>query len=90
MRHQLRKIPVEVLELSPRYVATELTGPGQVSDPRALPLEAYVAEVMQLLEAGRHPGGEVLVQRDYVQRTADRDGRYDEVFAIINLVPSPG
>ena len=90
VRHQLRKIPVEVLELSPPYVATELTGPGQVLDPRALPLEAYVAEVMQLLEAGRHPCGEVLVQRDYFRRTAERDGRYDEVFATINLVSSPG
>ncbi len=84
VRHQLCKIPVEVLELSPPYVATELTGPGQASDPRAVPLDAYVAEVMQLLEVGHHPGGEVLVQRDYFRRTAERDGRYDEVFATIN------
>ena len=84
VRHQLRKVPVEVLELSPPYVATELTGPGQVSDPRAVPLDAYVAEVMQLLEMGNHPGGEVLVERDYFRRTAERDGRYDEVFAAIN------
>ena len=83
-RHQLRKVPVEVLELSPPYVATELTGPGQTSDPRAVPLDAYIAEVMRLLEAGNHPGGEVLVERDYFRRTAERDGRYDEVFAAIN------
>ena len=84
VRHQLRKVPVEVLELSPPYVATELTGPGQVLDPRAVPLEAYVAEVMRLLETGNHPSGEVLVERDYFRRTAERDGRYDEVFAAIN------
>lgn len=84
VRHQLRKIPVEVLELSPPYVATELTGPGQVSDPRAVPLDVYVAEVMRLLETGNHPGGEVLVERDYFRRTAERDGRYEEVFAAIN------
>ncbi len=84
VRHQLRKVPLEVLELSPPYVATELTGPGQVSDPRAVPLDAYVAEVMQLLEAGNCPGGEVLVERDYFRRTAERDGRYNEVFATIN------
>ncbi len=83
-RHQLRKIPLEVLELSPPYVATELTGPGQVSDPRAVPLDIYVAEVMRLLETGNHPGGEVLVERDYFRRTAERDGRYNEVFATIN------
>ena len=84
VRHQLRKVPLEVLELSPPYVATELTGPGQVSDPRAVPLDAYVAEVMRLLEAGNHPGGEVLVERDHARRTAERDGRYDEAFAAIN------
>ena len=84
VRHQLRRVPVEVLELSPPYVATELTGPGQVADPRAVPLGRYVAEVMQLLEAGDHPRGEILVQRDHFRRTAERDGRYDEVFAQIN------
>ncbi len=84
VRHQLRKVPVEVLELSPPYVATELTGPGQVSDPRAVPLDAYIAEVMRLLENGGHPRGEVLVERDCFRRTAERDGRYDELFATIN------
>ena len=84
LRHQLRKVPVEVLELSPPYVQTELTGPAQAADPRAVPLPAYVAEVMGLLEAGDHPGGEVLVERDRFRRTAEREGRYDEVFAAIN------
>ncbi len=84
VRHQLRKVPVEVLELSPPYVATELTGPGQVSDPRAVPLDVYVADVMRLLETGHHPGGEVLVERDHFRRTAEREGRYDDVFAAIN------
>jgi len=84
LRHQLRNIPVEVLELSPPYVQTELTGSHQVSDPRAIPVAAYVAEVMQLLETGRHPKGEVLVERDHARRSAERDGRYDEVFAAIN------
>ena len=84
LRHQLRKVPVEVLELSPPYVQTELTGPGQLSDPRAVPLDAYVAEVMDLLATGRHPGGEVLVQRDIGRRTAEREGRYDAAFAAIN------
>ena len=84
LRHQLRRVPVEVLELSPPYVATELTGPDQVVDPRAVPLDAYVAEVMQLLEAGDHIGGEVLVTRDRGRRSAEREGRYDEAFAAIN------
>ncbi len=85
LRHQLRRVPVEVLELSPPYVATELTGAGQLVDPRAMPLDAYVAEVMQKLEAGDHRAGEVLVSRDIARRSAERDGRYDEAFAAINL-----
>ena len=84
VRHQLREVPVEVLELSPPYVATELTGPGQVADPRAVPLDTYTHEVMRLLEAGHHPEGEVLIERDHFRRTAERDGRYAEVFAAIN------
>lgn len=81
---QLRKIPVELLELSPPYVQTELTGGHQVTDPRAMPVAAYVAEVMQLLETGNHPRGEVLVERDRARRLAEREGRYEEVFAAIN------
>ena len=63
---------------------TELTGARQASDPRAIPLPAYVAEVMQVLEAGDHPGGEVLVAADHGRRTAEREGRYDAVFAQMN------
>ncbi|MBA8877233.1 putative oxidoreductase [Phyllobacterium myrsinacearum] len=84
LRHQLRAIPVAVLELAPPYVQTELTGDRQVSDPRAMPVAAYVAEVLQLLEAENHPGGEVLVERDRARRWAERDGRYDEIFAAMN------
>lgn len=84
LRHQLRKIPVEVLELAPPYVQTELTGTQQASDARAMPLAAYVAEVMQLLELRVHPRDEVLVERDRARRWAERDGRYEATFAAIN------
>ncbi|MGO4723613.1 MULTISPECIES: SDR family oxidoreductase [unclassified Inquilinus] len=84
LRHQLRSVPVEVLELAPPYVQTALTGARQASDPRAMPVAAYVAEVMQLLERGDHPRGEVLVERDRARRWAERDGRYDATFAAMN------
>ncbi|HBK46031.1 MAG TPA: oxidoreductase [Xanthomonadaceae bacterium] len=84
LRHQLRHIPVEVLELAPPYVQTELTGAHQASDPRAMPVDAFVAEVMQLLERSDHPRGEVLVERDRARRWAERDGRYDATFAAMN------
>ncbi len=59
----LRNVPVEVLELLPPYVATELTGAQQAADPRALPLAAFVSEVLQLIEEGSLPNGEILVER---------------------------
>lgn len=84
LRHQLRNVPVEVLELSPPYVQTELTGKHQATDPRALPLELYIGEVIHLLETQDHPGGEVLVEHDRARRFAEREGCYDAVFAAIN------
>lgn len=84
VRHQLRNVPVEVLELSPPYVQTELTGVQQVSDPRAMPLDAFVADVMRLLERGEHPGGEILLERDHARRWAERDGKYADIFATMN------
>ncbi|CAD5254721.1 Uncharacterized oxidoreductase [Bosea sp. 62] len=84
LRHQLRNVPVEVLELSPPYVQTELTGAQQASDPRAMPLAAYVTEVVQQLEQADHPRGELLLERDQSRRWAERDGRYEELFAALN------
>ena len=84
LRYQLRKFPIEVLELAPPYVQTALSGPHQVSDPRAMPLAAYVDEVMQLLAARDHPEGEVLVERSRGERLAEREGRYRTAFAALN------
>jgi len=84
LRHQLRKVPVEVLELSPPYVQTELTGTAQASDPRAMPLDTFVAEVMEMLRQGDHPNGEILLARDQPRRWAERDGTYGTIFAAMN------
>lgn len=84
LRHQLRHVPVDVLELSPPYVQTGLTGAQQAADPRAMPVDAYVAQVMQQLERGDHPGGELLLEQDVPRRWAERDGRYAEIYAALN------
>ncbi len=84
LRHQLRDTSVEVLELSPPYVQTELSGPAQATDPHAMPLDAFITEVVSILERGDHPDGEVLVAHDRRVRTAERDGHYAEVFASMN------
>jgi len=84
LRHQLKGTAVEVIELAPPYVQTELMGAQQASDPRAMPLAEFIDEVMQLLEL--HDAPEVLVQRVHRQRFAAAQGQaaYQELFAQVN------
>lgn len=81
LRYQLRDTAVEVLELIPPYVATDLM--GGTSDPRAMPLAHYLTEVMGLLEA--HPDvPEICVERVKGLRFAAEQGRYDATFLGLN------
>lgn len=84
LRHQLRRKSIEVIELAPPYVQTELAGPQQASDPAAMPLADYIAEVIALLEAPAPVDGEILVERVKALRTAERRGVYPQVFANLN------
>jgi uncharacterized oxidoreductase len=58
-----------VIELPPPYVQTELMGARQASDPRAMPLDAFIAEVMEILTA-QPEVKEVLVKNVYPLRFA--------------------
>lgn len=48
LRFQTRQIGIEVLEIIPPYVATELQGAHQKTDPQAMPLEDYIQETMNI------------------------------------------
>jgi uncharacterized oxidoreductase len=57
LRHQLRGSGVEVIELIPPYVATDLGGPGKSvpgpgSERGPMPLDTFIAETMKELETG--------------------------------------
>jgi uncharacterized oxidoreductase len=84
LRVQLRGAEIEVLELVPPYVQTELAGPDQARDPNAMPLDAYISEVMARLEDRDYPDGEILVERVKQIRWAEREGAYDQVYAMLN------
>ncbi|RYZ03766.1 MAG: SDR family NAD(P)-dependent oxidoreductase [Myxococcales bacterium] len=84
LRFQLRKTPVEVLELIAPYVQTELTGQSQAADPHAMPLADYVAEVMQMLEQPIPPSGELLARRAEALRWAEKNGEYEQLFSARN------
>ena len=79
LRFQLRQTSVEVLELIPPYVQTALAGPHGPTDPHAMPLADYVAEVMRFFDNPDSSGGEILVERVKTLRFAAR-GDYDRIF----------
>ncbi len=82
LRFQLRASSVEVIELVPPYVQTELTGTTQASDPRAMPLPEYIDETLRLLTATPTPT-EVLVERVKPLRFAAK-GDYSATFQAFN------
>ena len=83
LRYQLRDTSVEVLEIAPPYVQTELTGRFQAQDPNAMPLPDYISQTMQLIR-NPPPNGEILVERVRSRRFAEREGTYDAVYAEYN------
>lgn len=82
LRHQLRGAVVEVLELAPPMVQTEMM-PGQATNPMGMPLADYISEVMGLLARTPTPP-EICVERVQFLRRAEADGTYAQVFGMLN------
>ena len=82
LRFQLRSTTTEVLELIPPYVATELMN-GGTSDPRAMPLDQFIAEVMTILKT-QPEATEICVDNVKRLRFAGASGHYDAVFQGLN------
>jgi uncharacterized oxidoreductase len=81
LRYQLRGTATEVVELIPPYVATELM--NGASDPRAMPLAQYIAEVMKIWKA-QPEVTEICVENVKLLRFAAERGQYDGVFVGLN------
>ena len=80
LREQLKKTSVEVIEIAPPYVQTELLGPQQAIDPAAMPLAEFTSEVMALLES-QPESGEIIVERCKPLRFAAENGQLAAIFA---------
>ncbi|RWM78586.1 MAG: SDR family NAD(P)-dependent oxidoreductase [Mesorhizobium sp.] len=81
LREQLRG-RVEVIELAPPAVRTELT-PGQSKRDEYMPLDAFIDETMALFSREPTPK-EILVERVGFLRWAERDGRFDQAVEMLN------
>ncbi len=89
LRYQLRSTNIEVLELVPPYVQTELMGNQQASDPRAMPLKDYIAETMKILKE-QPEAKEVLVERVLPLRFAEKSGQFEKAFQGFNEAMAAG
>ncbi len=81
LRYQLKDTAVEVLEIIPPYVQTDLMGGAE--DPRAMPLMDYIAETMELLKTEPTPA-EICVKNVHGLRFAESSGRFAAVFQGLN------
>jgi uncharacterized oxidoreductase len=81
LRYQLRSTKIEVLELAPPYVQTHLM--DGADDPRAMPLDKFIAEVMEILETQPTPA-EICVENVKGLRFARESGNYDQIFEGLN------
>jgi uncharacterized oxidoreductase len=85
LRYQLRSSNIEVVELVPPYVQTELMGSQQAADPRAMPLRDYLAEAIGIIKTQPN-ATEILVDRVKPLRFAAAEGseKYNAFFKQFN------
>jgi uncharacterized oxidoreductase len=81
LRYQLKGSTTEVLELIPPYVGTDLM--DGASDPRAMPLDKFIAEAMEILTT-QPSVMEICVEKVKPLRFAAESGHYDAVFTGLN------
>ncbi|MYW89159.1 SDR family NAD(P)-dependent oxidoreductase [Amycolatopsis rubida] len=88
LRLQLADTSVKVVELEPPSVRTALL-PGQEESEFAMPLDAFVSEVMTLLET-QPDATEIQVENVKFLRHGEARGDYHEVVAMLNAADPHG
>jgi uncharacterized oxidoreductase len=85
LRYQLKSTNVQVIELVPPYVQTELMGSKQAADPRAMPLADYLNETIHILKT-QPDATEILVERVKPLRFSEHNGleKYNAFFKQFN------
>ena len=70
------------MEIIPPYVQTELGGSHQATDPRAMPLEEYITETMQILK-NQPEAPENCVEKVKFLRFAEATGSFEKAFEML-------
>jgi uncharacterized oxidoreductase len=84
LRVQLAETPVEVIEIIPPAVATELT-PGRTPNERMMSLPDYIEQTMQILKAQPTPS-EICVEHVRFLRFAEAQGNFDKALQMLSAV----
>ncbi|WP_303759045.1 SDR family oxidoreductase [Sphingobium yanoikuyae] len=82
MREQLKDTSVDVVEIVPPGVQTDLM-PGHAENPQMMPLADFISETMGLLRQEPTPA-EIHVERVKFLSEATRRGDFDQVFGMLN------
>lgn len=82
LRFQLKDTSVAVIELIPPAVATDLM-PGHADNPHSMPLDAFIAESIELLQT-QPSATEICVEQVKFLRYAAERGQFDTVFQTLN------
>ena len=83
LRVQLQGTSVEVLEIIPPAVVTDLTPGRSDSDPRMMPLKDFITETMQILQTQPTPA-EINVERVKGLRFAEATGSFAQTFQMLS------
>ncbi|MEZ5655840.1 MAG: SDR family oxidoreductase [Sphingobium sp.] len=82
LRYMLAAQGIEVIELPPPAVQTDLT-PGQSVNPAYMPLADFISQVMDLFEQSPTPN-EICVENTKGLRNAERENRFDATLKTLN------
>jgi len=81
LRYQLKDTKVQVIEIIPPYVATDLMGGAK--DPMAMPLAEFIEEAMGIIKS-QHYASEICVERVKPFRHAAESINYENFYYRLN------
>jgi uncharacterized oxidoreductase len=88
LRVHLQGTPVEVIEIIPPAVATDLTPGRTTDDPRMMSVEDFIAETMQILKTQPTPA-EINVERVKFLRFAEATGNFNKALQMLSQITLP-